>query len=142
MITDTASNVNRARELINFIDQATAQIEQRIYRIKHAEATEIAAKIDEIVEQHKVKTRFLQVPIHTHALQRASFVRIPRLPAPQVAQIAKTQGSNAVLIQGDVKVSLMNAQISSLYFPSRKLSFFEKIIEVLDVTVEAKRPSR
>ena len=53
MITDTAANVNRARELIEFIDQATAQIEQRIYKIEHADAVEIAAKIEEIITAAK-----------------------------------------------------------------------------------------
>ena len=65
MITDTASNINRAKELIEFIDQATALIEQRIYNIKHADAVEIAAKIDEIITAAKEKKKNLsQLEIH------------------------------------------------------------------------------
>ena len=53
MITDTANNVKRAKELVEFIDQATAQIEQRIYQIQFANAEDIAAKIDEIITAAK-----------------------------------------------------------------------------------------
>ena len=53
MITDTANNVKRAKELVEFIDQATAQIEQRIYQIQFANAEDIASKIDEIITAAK-----------------------------------------------------------------------------------------
>ena len=138
MITDTASNVNRARELIQFIDQATAQIEQRIYRIKHAEATEIAAKIDEIVDAAQGKDP-LPAGANPYARTPAGVIRAntPPANAPQVAQIAKTQGSNAVLIQGDVKVlSDERTNIIIIFSQAENFPFFEKIIEVLDVTVE------
>ena len=138
MITDTASNVNRARELIHFIDQATAQIEQRIYRIKHAEATEIAAKIDEIVDAAQGKDP-LPAGANPYARTPAGVIRAntPPANAPQVAQIAKTQGSNAVLIQGDVKVlSDERTNIIIIFSQAENFPFFEKIIEVLDVTVE------
>ncbi len=138
MVTDTESNVKRARELIEFIDQATAQIEQRIYQINHAEALDIARKIGEIITAAKGEEAkpqagnpYARIP---PGVIRAS-ASAPKEPAQ--ASIANTEGSNAVLIQGNVKVlSDERTNIIIIFSQKENFPFFEKIIEVLDVAVE------
>jgi len=141
MITDTAANVNRARELIEFIDQATAQIEQRIYKIEHADAIEIAAKIEEIVTAAKGEEDKPEPVGNPYARTPPGVIRAstnPNTPtAPSQASIANTEGGNAVLIQGDVKVLAdERTNIIIIFSQTENFPFFEKIIEVLDVIVE------
>ena len=141
MITDTAANVNRARELIEFIDQATAQIEQRIYKIEHADAVEISAKIDEIITAAKGEEENPAPVGNPYARTPAGVIRAnanPAVPkAPAQASIANTEGGNAVLIQGDVKVLAdERTNIIIIFSQAENFPFFEKIIEVLDVIVQ------
>ena len=141
MITDTAANVNRARELIEFIDQATAQIEQRIYKIEHADAVEIAAKIEEIITAAKGEEEKPASVGNPYARTPAGVIRAnanPAVPkAPTQASIANTEGGNAVLIQGDVKVLAdERTNIIIIFSQAENFPFFEKIIEVLDVIVQ------
>ena len=141
MITDTAANVNRARELIEFIDQATALIEQRIYKIEHADAVEIAAKIDEIITAAKGEEDKPDPVGNPYARTPAGVIRANANPAttsaPAQASIANTEGGNAVLIQGDVKVLAdERTNIIIIFSQAENFPFFEKIIEVLDVIVE------
>ena len=141
MITDTAANVNRARELIEFIDQATAQIEQRIYKIEHADAVEIATKIEEIITAAKGEEE-KPAPIgNPYARTPAGVIRANANPTvsavPTQASIANTEGGNAVLIQGDVKVLAdERTNIIIIFSQAENFPFFEKIIEVLDVIVQ------
>lgn len=141
MITDTAANVNRARELIEFIDQATALIEQRIYKIEHADAIEIAAKIEEIVTAAKGEENKPEPVGNPYARTPPGVIRASNNPntpaAPSQASIANTEGGNAVLIQGDVKVLAdERTNIIIIFSQTENFAFFEKIIEVLDVIVE------
>ena len=141
MITDTAANVNRARDLIEFIDQATAQIEQRIYKIDHADAVEIAAKIDEIITAAKGEENKPEPVGNPYARTPSGVIRANANPAtpkaPTQASIANTEGGNAVLIQGDVKVLAdERTNIIIIFSQAENFPFFEKIIEVLDVIVE------
>ena len=144
MITDTAVNVKRAKELVEFIDQATAQIEQRIYQIKHAESSNIASKIEEIVNAAKGDE---DKPITTNpyartpaGVVRASANPSTSNPSTSKASISSTEGSNAVLIQGDVKIlSDERTNILIIFSQSHNFTFFEKIIEVLDVVVDPEK---
>ena len=141
MITDTASNINRAKELIEFIDQATALIEQRIYNIKHADAVEIAAKIDEIITAAKGEEE-KPAPIgNPYAKTPVGVIRANTNPSSTSSttqpSIANTEAGSAVLIQGDVKVLAdERTNIIIIFSQSENFPFFEKIIEVLDVIVE------
>ena len=77
MITDTANNVKRAKELVEFIDQATAQIEQRIYQIQFANAEDIASKIDEIITAAKGEEEETKISGNPYARTLlGSFVRM------------------------------------------------------------------
>ena len=145
MITDTASNVKRAKELVEFIDQATAQIEQRIYQINHAESSDIASKIEEIVDAAKGDEEKPEPTGNPYARTPAGVVRASANPAIPIqtstqASIDSTEASNAVLIQGDVKIlSDERTNILIIFSQSHNFTFFEKIIEVLDVAVDPEK---
>jgi general secretion pathway protein D len=141
LITDTEVNIDRIRELLEFIDQATARIEPKIYQIQYAEATEIAAKINEIVTAAQadqpaaataVGNPYARTPpgvIRAGARQAAN--------APTQATISKTEGSATAIIQGTVKVmSDDRTNIIIIFSVKDNFDFFDQIIKVLDIEVE------
>ncbi len=143
MITDTESNILRIRELLQFLDQATARIEPRIYEIKYADASEIASTLNEIVTaaQGEQKKNTKTVP-STHAIRtppgviRASQTQT-KSTAPTQATISKTEGGNAAIIQGTVKIlSDERTNIIMIFSQKENFDFFDGIIKVLDVEVE------
>ena len=143
MITDTAVNVRRAKELIEFIDQATAQIEQRIYQIKFAKAEDIAAKIEEIITAARGDEEKSKIVGNPYAKSPVGVIRASantEKSLPTQASISNTEGSNAVLIQGDVKVLAdQRTNIIIIFSQSNNFTFFEKIIEVLDIAVDPEK---
>jgi len=143
MITDTAGNVKRAKELVEFIDQATAQIEQRIYQIKFANAEDIAAKIDEIVTAAKGDEEESNITGNPYARTPVGVIRASANndnSQLNQASISNTESSSAVLIQGDVKVLAdERTNIIIIFSQSNNFTFFEKIIEVLDVAVDPQK---
>ena len=143
MITDTAGNVKRAKELVEFIDQATAQIEQRIYQIKFANAEDIAAKIDEIISAAKGDEEKSNITGNPYARTPVGVIRAnANNDNSQLnqASISNTESSSAVLIQGDVKVLAdERTNIIIIFSQSNNFTFFEKIIEVLDIAVDPQK---
>ncbi len=139
MITDTENNIKRARELIEFIDQATAQIEPRIYQIEFAEATEIASKINEIVTAAQGDQKKPTVAGNPYARTPAGVVRASASApkAPTKATISGTEGNSTVIIQGTVKVMAdERTNIIIIFSVEENFDFFDKIIKVLDIEVE------
>jgi general secretion pathway protein D len=143
MITDTEANILRIRELLEFLDQATAQIEPRIYKIKYADASEIAATLNEIITAAQGDKKGAPSPTTAAArtirtppgVIRASRVKKPA--APTQATISKTEGGNAAIIQGIVKVLAdERTNIIMIFSQEENFEFFDGIIKVLDVEVE------
>ena len=139
MITDTETTINRIRELIEFIDQASAGIEPRIYEIQYAEATEIAAKLTEIIsiaqEDEKPST-----PTSTPTTRIPPGViraRGATASQPTRATISETESGANVIIRGNVKV-MADERTNIIFIFSQKenFDFFDKIIKVLDVEVD------
>lgn len=144
MVTDTESNMLRIRDLIEFLDQASARIEPRIYDIHFADATEIAAKLNEIITmaQGDQKTPG-GVPAGTSTIRtppgviRARAAQEEGLTTPTQATISKTEGSSTVIIQGTVKVMAdERTNIVLIFSQKENFDFFDNIIKVLDVEVE------
>lgn len=143
MITDTEANIKRARELIEFIDQATAQVEPKIYQILYADATEIASKINEIVAaaQGDQKTA-TQIPVgNPYARTPPGVIRAGSRSsaeaAPTAATVTGTESGSNVIIQGTVKVMADDrTNIIIIFSLEDNFAFFDKIIKVLDVEVE------
>ncbi len=143
MITDTEANIIRIRELIEFLDQATARIEPRIYQIEHADATEIAAKLNEIItmaQGDKKPTATAGTPSTARTppgVIRARATRGTNPAAPTQATISKTEGGANVIIQGVVKVMAdKRTNIIIIFSQEENFEFFDKIIKVLDAEIE------
>jgi general secretion pathway protein D len=142
MVTDTEANILRIRELIEFIDQATAQIEPRIYEIKYAAAADIAAKLNEIVVAAQGDKPAATAPAgNPRARTPAGVVRArgqqAQAAAPTRATISGTEASSDVIIQGTVKImSDDRTNIIIIFSQEGNFAFFDKIISVLDIEVD------
>jgi len=141
MITDTEANILRIRELLEFLDQATARIEPRIYKIKYADATEIAATLNEIITAAQGDQKGSTVPGARTTRTPPGVIRASRTQtkptAPTQATISKTEGGNAAIIQGTVKVLAdERTNIIMIFSQKENFEFFDGIIKVLDVEVE------
>jgi general secretion pathway protein D len=137
MITDTEANVNRIRELIQFMDQASASIEPRIYEIQFADAVEISAKLAEIItmaqgDQAKAGASTSRT---TAGILRARTTRTAQPAQPTVSTTGKA--GSGLVIHGQVKV-MADDRTNILFIFSQKANFdfFDKIIKVLDVEVD------
>ncbi len=146
MLTDTEANVKRAMDIIDFIDQATAQPESRIYQIEYAEASDIASKLTEIIEaaQGEGKTSGTSSSSRTTS-RTAGVIRAGssnsrdqrNTPQQTQASIAQTGLGSAAMISGTVKVlSDERTNIIIIFSQPDNFKFFDEIIEVLDVEVE------
>lgn len=137
MITDTASNMRRIRELIDFVDQPSAKIEPRIYQIQYAKAAEIASKINEVVQMAQADQQ--QRPGALRAPARpapAGVIRAPAPSAPEIAEVSRTEAGADVIIRGTVKVMPDDrTNIIMIFSQPENFDFFDQIIKVFDVEV-------
>jgi general secretion pathway protein D len=143
MITDTADNVRRIKELVEFLDLASAKIEPQIYELLYADATEIAAKLNEIVQLAQADQKLTRptpavggaVPTTPPGVIRARVNQAS--PGPTQATIGHTEGGSAAIIQGSVKVMAdERTNIIIIFSQLENFAFFDRIIRVLDVEVE------
>ncbi len=138
MITDTEANIQRVRELLEFIDQPSAGIEPRIYKIKYANATEIASMLNEIItvaqggQPTTGSSRTRTPPGVIRARNTAA-----KPAAPTQATISSTQSGGNVIIQGTAKViSDERTNIIIIFSQEENFEFFDKIIKDLDAEVD------
>ena len=141
MITDTESNILRIRKLLEFLDQASARIEPRIYNIKYADASEIAATLNEIVTaaqgDQKKKTSTVAPNPAVRTPPGVIRARTVKSPTPTQATISRTEGGAAPIIQGTVKVMAdERTNILLIFSQKENFEFFDHIIKVLDVEVD------
>jgi len=142
LITDSESNILRIRELVDFIDQASARIEPRIYEIAHADATDIASKLNEIITlaQGDQKTTSSSRVTSTRTLPgviRARNTPTPSETAPSMAAISSTGEGSRMIIQGSAKVMAdERTNLIMIFSQAENFEFFDNIIKVLDVEVE------
>ncbi len=140
LVTDTAVNIERIREILDKLDQPLgAREEMRIFPIHHAKASEIQAKLESIIADA--------------AQDRARTVRPPGMPVPGVPPrpgmpggrhppgmpdtSAESAGADRSLIQGRVKI-VADDRTNCLIIITRpeQFSFLETIIEALDRQVD------
>ncbi|MEI6891274.1 MAG: type II secretion system secretin GspD [Pontiella sp.] len=137
MITDTEVNIRRALKIIEFIDQATAGIDSRIYQIEFAEAGEIATKLKEIIDAAQGEEPKPVVSGNPYARTPAGVMRATANQTQTQASISQTESGATTIINGEVKV-LADERTNILIIFSREENFifFDKIIRVLDIEVE------
>ncbi|MDF7825596.1 type II secretion system secretin GspD [Pontiellaceae bacterium B12227] len=139
MITDTEANIRRAMEIIEFIDQAMAGIDSRIYQIEFAEAGEIATKLKEIVDAAQGEEKKPVATGNPYARTPAGVIRASAgaAKAPTKASIGQTEGGDTTIITGEVKVLAdERTNIIIVFSQEENFVFFDKIIKVLDIEVE------
>ena len=141
LITDTESNILRIRELVDFIDQASARIEPRIYEIVYADATEITAKLNEIITlaqaDQKTTASVRALPSRTTAGVIRARSTQPGGAAPARAAISSSEAGSRMIIQGTVKVMAdERTNLILIFSQEENFDFFDNIIKVLDVEVE------
>ena len=156
LVTDTAATINRVVEMVGYIDQPIlAREEPNIIQIRYAKASDIKAKLLEIVEQAQLDQKKSTVPrqrnsgapgvVATPTANRAGtpsravpgVVRAPRTPdavASNVGASTLVEEGERGLIRGDVKI-IEDDRTNILILITRpeNMPFFQTIIKVLDV---------
>jgi len=142
MITDTETNILRIRKLVEFLDQASGGTESRIYQIKYAEASEIAAKLNEIVAMAQADQKTTsRTPYRGSTRTPPGVIRArstaPKYPNQGNATQTTGGGSAAPIIQGNVKVMAdERTNIILIFSQKENFEFFDGIIKVLDIEID------
>ncbi len=148
LVTETSTNLRRIYEILEMVDQPTElKVETRVYEIKHAKASEIASRLNELVSdsQGEKKEEVAQVAQTTIASRRpASMIRARQAaPVPEAAAAPDTAAALEAamaekgIVQGKVKV-LADERTNIIIVISRpsNFTFFDKIVAVLDRPVD------
>jgi general secretion pathway protein D len=137
LVTDTAANINRILEILEFIDQpAEAKMETRIYEIRYAEAAKIAAKLNELIADSQAQEEKPRVAVPQPLIPTPPGIIRPRPPGtPEPA--AEAGAAEKGLIRGKVKI-IADDRTNILFVISRgeNFTFFDKIVLVLDRPVD------
>ena len=146
LVTETATNLRRIYEILELVDQPTElKVETRVYEIQHAKASEIAARLNELVSdsQGEKKEEVAQVAQPATAVRRPAGMIRARAAAPEAAPAADTAATLEAamaekgIVTGKVKV-LADERTNIIIVISRpsNFTFFDKIVAVLDRPVD------
>ncbi len=147
LVTETATNLRRIHEILELVDQPTElKVETRVYEIQHAKASEIAARLNELVSdsQGEKKEEVAQVAQPATTVRRpAGMIRARPAAAPEPAPSADTAAALEAamaekgILSGKVKV-LADERTNIIIVISRpsNFTFFDKIVAVLDRPVD------
>ncbi len=143
LITDTAGNLQRILEILEYVDQPTeAKVETRVYELKYAEAAKIAGRLNELIADAQAKEDKPRVAVPSAPAVPAAPPGVMRpvraAPAPQSPQ-AELDAALAErgIVQGKVKI-VADDRTNILIVISRpsNFAFFDKIVAILDRPVE------
>jgi general secretion pathway protein D len=146
LVTETSANLKRIYEILEMVDQPTQlEVETRVIPIKYAKASEIAARLNELVtdSQGEKKEEVAQVA-QPAALRRAPNMIRARQPvatepaaAPDTTAAIEAAMAARGIIQGKVKI-LADERTNILIILSKPSNFIfiDKIVEALDVPVD------
>lgn len=141
LITDTAGNLQRILEVLEFIDQPTeTKVETRIYELKYAEAAKIASRLNELIQDAQAKEEKPRVAVAAPAVPSPpGIIRAPRAGGEQTTAAGEAEAALAErgIVQGKVKI-IADDRTNILIVISRPSNFifFDKIVAVLDRPVE------
>ncbi|MGD9781144.1 MAG: type II secretion system secretin GspD [Kiritimatiellia bacterium] len=141
LVTETSANLKRIYEILELVDQPTeTRIETRVYEIQHAKASDIAARLNELVSdsQGEKKEEVAQVAQPGTALGRRTPSNIrarqpAAAPEPDTAAALEAAMAERGIVSGKVKV-LADERTNIIIVISRPSNFvfFDKIVAVLD----------
>ena len=147
LITDTAGNLNRVMEILDYIDQpAESQVETRIYELRYAEAANVASRLNELIADSQAKEDKPRVenaqpagnpPGTPPGVIRAG-TRTPVTEAVGAVGESAAAMAERGIIRGKVKI-IADERTNIMFVISRpeNFAFFDKIVAVLDRPIEA-----
>jgi len=140
LITDTALNLRRAAELIEFLDQPSgSRVEVRVYELAFAKARDVASSLESLLQESATARPRPAPAIPTSPTPAApgtpqtppGVIRPPRAPTP--AEPPADRG----LLQGRVKiVPDERTNVLIVVTLPENFAFFDRIIAVLDRQAE------
>lgn len=143
LIMDTVSNLRRIVEVLEMVDQPTeTKVETRVYEIKHAKASDIAARLNELIDSQEKKEQTEQVT--ARPVRRPPNMIRARQPGGEAAESASSSSTPSEqdlaaqgIVQGKVKI-LTDERTNIIIVISRPSNFtlFDRIVDVLDRSVE------
>ena len=140
MITDTAANLKRIADIVDYLDTALQnKVETKIYELYNAEAGDVASRLNELIQDSQER----QPPQAAVNRRISAAIRprgpvIPGTPAAATPSISTEQDlANRGIVQGEVKL-VADERTNILIVISRpsNFSFFDKIVDVLDKEIE------
>ncbi len=144
LITDTAGNLQRIMEILEYLDQpAETKVETRIYELKYAEAAKIAGRLNELIadaqgkdEKPRVATAAAAVPAAPPGVIRPRAANAAADQAQSQSE-AETALAERGIVQGKVKI-IADDRTNIMIVISRpsNFAFFDKIVAILDRPVE------
>ena len=149
LVTDSPANINRIMQLIQYIDQPIeAREEPIIVQIRYAKASDIKAKLEQILDDAKGEDKKSTVPRQKTSGAPGAEASAATPPgvirARRAAAAAGGKGNEPVLeeiergiLRGDVKI-IEDDRTNILIIITRpeNMPFFDKIIKVLDVETD------
>ncbi len=133
LITDTSANIARIVELITMVDQPTEKIVPRIYQLKYATSATVAGKLKELIDAAKTKKGDQPVV----AGEARTIPGVIRAPRGETAESVEAPEQSTEMIDGEVKIVADDrTNIIIVFSKAANFEFFDRIIQVLDVSVD------
>jgi general secretion pathway protein D len=148
LVTETSANLKRIYDILDLVDQPTeTRIETRVYEISHAKASDIAARLNELVsdsqgDKKEEVAQVAQPAVPPYVRRPPSMIRarqpaIPETPPVDTAAALEAAMAERGIVQGKVKI-LSDERTNIIIVISRPSNFvfFDKIVAVLDRPVD------
>lgn len=152
LLVDSAYNIKRVTDVLKFIDRPNIRSEEpKIYEIKYAQATEVAAKLTELIAESQAEeqsrntrttaTLRTTTPTTQNRTTPPGVIRArttPQTPASTSATMnLASSDAEKGLITGKVQI-VPDERTNIIIIISRpeNFPFFDQMIEVLDIKVE------
>ena len=142
LINETASNLERMLEIIDFLDvPIESKVETRIYELAHADAGQVASRLNELIQQAQSeqdqatsRRRSRNIRRVARAGQRSDQTSQNRQPTTTQSEVELAARG---IVQGEVKI-VSDERTNILIVISRpeNFTFFDRIVTILDKSIE------
>lgn len=139
LVTDTSANLLRIQEVLKLIDlPIELKIQHRIYTIQHAKASDIASKLNEIIQTSQETTgQAAAKTVPTRAAPPGVIrAREPSAEGTTAAEVTQELAEKGIA-QGTVKIiSDERTNIMIIISDPVNFKFFDEIVAILDVPTD------
>jgi len=139
LVTDTSANLLRIQEVLKLIDlPIELKIQHRIYTIQHAKASDIASKLNEIIQTSQETTgQAAARTVPTRAAPPGVIrARDPAAEGATAAEVTQELAEKGIA-QGSVKIiSDERTNIMIIISDPVNFKFFDEIVAILDVPTD------